>query len=330
MKLAIVLVLTAAGLLAVLWGMDVQDAAQSLAAFDWRSFVLAWSCYWMTQAIRCWRTRILLGRPVPFWRLMSITGIGYLAITVIPFRMGELVRPTLLTDEGVPFGEGVAAIFMERLADILVLLGFLLSVGFMVELPPAGIMVPTPWLPTPETDVMAAGQRLFGISVGGGVTLLLALTLAGDRALVYTDKLPAGLMVRRFVEGARRLMVNPLNMARVLGLSLLVWVFTLIAVWASMASFPGLPSDLGAVVFTWTLTLTGLAAIPTPGFFGGFEAMCVAALTVLHADGDKARTFALLLHLGQFAFTISIGTYYVLKEGLSLRDLVKRSASRQV
>jgi uncharacterized membrane protein YbhN (UPF0104 family) len=66
--------------------------------------------------------------------------------------------------------------------------------------------------------------------------------------------------------------------------------------------------------------------VPTPGFFGGFEALCVAALAVLHADGDKARTFAVLLHLGQFAFTVVLGSYYLIKEGVSLGTLVRRSA----
>ncbi len=321
MKLAAVLLLTVVGLAAVLWGIDLHVVQESLSAFHWGSFLVAWACYWCTQVFRCWRQQALLARPVGFWRLMSITSLGFLAINVIPLRMGELVRPTLLTDEGVPLGEGMAAIFMERLADVLMLLCFLLSIGFMVELPPGGIVVG-------GTDVVLAGQRIFGVTVAGGAVVLALLTWLGERGLVYTDRLPAGQLVRRFVEGVRQLVTDPLRMAKVMGLTLMIWVVTLIAVWATLASLPGLPHGPGDVVFVWTLTLTGLAAVPTPGFFGGFEALCVAALAVLGADGDKSRTFALLLHLGQFAFTVALGGYYLLKEGLSLGGVVRRSAGR--
>ncbi len=321
MKLAAILVLTVLGLGAVLWGIDPEVVRQSLRDFDWRSFAVAWCCYWCTQVMRSWRLQALLTRPVPFWRVMSIMSLGFLAINVIPLRMGELVRPTLLTDEGVPFGEGMAAIFLERLADILMLLILLVSVGFMVELPPAGIVVG-------GTDVIAAGQHLFGVSVAGGMIALILLAVLGERALRYTDPLPAGQLVRRFVEGIHKLLADPLRLVRVLGFTAMNWFVTLLAVWAMLAASPGLPSHFGAAVFVWTLTVAGVAAVPTPGFFGGFEALCVAALLVLGADGDKARTFALLLHLGQFGFTVAIGGYYILREGLSLGELVRRASSR--
>ena len=83
-----------------------------------------------------------------------------------------------------------------------------------------------------------------------------------------------------------------------------------------------LPS--GALI-VWTLTLAGMTAVPTPGFFGGFEASCSAALMMLGGDADRARTFAVLLHLGQFAFTVCSGVLFLVLEGLSLRELVDRS-----
>ncbi len=318
MKLAAILLLTVLGLGAVLWGVDLTVVRQSLSAFDLRSFVVAWICYWLTQCFRCWRLQALLARPVPFWRAMSITSLGFLAINVIPFRVGELVRPTLLTDEGVPFGEGMAAIFMERLADILMLLAFLLSIGWAVDLPAGGIVVQ-------GTDIVQAGQRLFGVSVAVGAGVLVLLTVLGERGLKYTDRLPAATVIRRFVEGVRAFVLRPLRMLQVMALTAAIWVVTLLAVWATLAALPGLPTNPGAVVFVWTLTLTGLAAVPTPGFFGGFEALCVAALAVLGADGDRSRTFAVLLHLGQFAFTVTLGSIYLVKEGMTLTDLREKA-----
>jgi len=91
-----------------------------------------------------------------------------------------------------------------------------------------------------------------------------------------------------------------------------------------MWGFPGIPSSIGAVWTTWSITLAGMTALPTPGFFGGYELFCTAALWLLEVDRDLGATFAITLHLGQFAFTCGLGGFYVLREGMSLSGLVVR------
>ena len=323
LKIAAVLVVTVLALGWVLWGIDPNVVAVSLGDFAWGWMPAVFVLYCVTHALRVLRLRAILGVPVPFWRLFSILSIGYLAINVVPLRMGEFVRPTLLAEkEGVPFGAALAAIFVERLVDMLMLLGMMLLVGFAVDLPDGRIVVQ-------GIDVLEAGQRAVGTLVALGTVGLLALLAIGEPILRLTDRLPLGGFRRRFREGILALARRPAAMTGVLASSVVIWAVTVLAVQLTLRAFPGLPASAGDALTVWTVTLSGMTVAPTPGFFGGFEAFCSASLLMLGADGDRARTFAVLLHIGQFAFTVGTGLLFLVWEGLSLREVVGRSRNAQ-
>ncbi|MDP2317429.1 MAG: lysylphosphatidylglycerol synthase transmembrane domain-containing protein [Pseudomonadota bacterium] len=318
-KIAAVLVVTALCLAWVLWGIDPDVVAVSLGDFRWTYMVPVMAIYVVAHALRVVRLRAILGRPVPFWRLLSILSIGYLAINVVPLRMGEFVRPTLLAEkEEIPFGAGLAAIFVERLVDMLMLLGMMLLVGFAVDLPEGRIVVE-------GIDVLRAGQRAVGTVVLSGIAGLVALLVVGEPLLRVTDRLPIGGFLRRFRDGILALARRPAALAGVLAASVVIWAITVLAVYVTLLAFPGLPATPGNALTIWSVTLSGMTVAPTPGFFGGFEAFCTAGLLMLGADGDRARTFAVLLHLGQFGFTVGTGLMFLLYEGFSLTEVVGRS-----
>lgn len=318
-KIALVLLFTVLCLGWVLWGLDPATFAVGVAEFRWERMLVVMVLYLATHALRSVRLVWILGLPVRFTRMFSILSVGYLAINVMPLRLGEFVRPYLLAErEGVPFGAAMAAIFVERLLDTAMLLVMLLAVAFWVELPAGALVVQ-------GTDILVAGQRLFGTIVALGIAGLVVVGLMGERALRVTDRLPLGSFVRRFVEGIRGMARRPRMLVWILANSVFIWIVTLWSVQVSLSAFPGLPHDFGSALTVWAATLAGMAAIPTPGFFGGFEAFCSAALVVLGTALDDARTFALILHVGQFGFTVLCGLVALLWEGLSLRELVDRS-----
>ncbi len=323
-KIAAILAVTAICLAFVLTGLDPAVVAGSLADFHWGGMVGVFVAYAVAHALRVLRWRLILGRPLSFVRLFSVLSIGYLAIHVVPFRMGELVRPYLLAEkEGVPFGAGLAAIFVERLVDMLMLLGMLLLVGFWVDLPAASLVVE-------GVDVLQAGQRLMGGGVAVGALGLGGLLVIGEPLLRLTDRLPLGGFLRRFREGLLTLAGRPSACGAVLALSVVIWAITVGAVALTLASFPGLPAGPAVALTVWSVTLSGMTVAPTPGFFGAFEAFCSGALMIFGADADRARTFAVILHLGQFLFTIGVGLLFLLLEGLSLREVVGRSRASAV
>jgi len=322
-KLAAVLLVTVLCLGWVLTLIDPTEASQALEMVEWWTFLPMFLMYLLAHTLRSWRLGLLLGEKVPFRGLFSINAIGFLAINVIPLRLGEAVRPYLLRENyGIAYGQSVAAIVVERIIDLSMLLTMLLALTWWVELPAGGVVVN-------DIDVIAAGQQLAGVGVGLGVLGLVAVVVIGAPVVRLIARLPAGEKLAGFADrlrtGVRELVASPGRCSGALLLTLGVWGATLVGVGFVMAGFPGIPATMGSVWTVWAVTLAGMTALPTPGFFGGYELFCVAALTLWQVDPGLAATFALTLHIGQFIFTCGIGGSFVMLEGRSLRSVVQES-----
>ncbi len=329
-KLAAVLTLTAGCLALALGGIDVDVALDAVAGFRaWMLLPMA-LCYLCAHALRALRLQVLLrgeGDAPPYTRVFSINTVGFLAINVMPLRLGEAVRPYLLWErEGVPLGRALAAILLERLLDLMMLLVMLLGLGFVVGLPAEGLTVE-------GIDLVSAGQRAVGFAVIVGVVGGIAVVLVGDPALKLIRHLPMGERVaqlaERFIEGLSALARRPLRLLGLVAVSVCIWALTIGGVLSVMAGFDGIPTTISAAWATWTATITGMTLLPTPGFFGAYELFCSRALWLFDVNVDVARAFAILLHLGQLGFTVLIGSLFLVLEGLSLRDLVRPADAKE-
>lgn len=312
-------------LAAVLYGLDLEAALSAVAGFRAAVLLPMALLYLGAHALRSVRLGMLLAsedaEPVPFLRLFSVNAIGFFAINLVPLRLGEMVRPWLLAErEGVAVGRGVAAIVLERMLDFVVLLGMLLALGLLVELPSEGIVVA-------GVDVLEAGQRALGGlllvgCLGGAVVVVL-----GRPAVALLRRLPLGPRLAGFALTFRSaflgLLQQPGRAVGTLALSVAIWGCTVSAVGVVMTGFDGVPATPVSAFVTWTVTLTGMVAVPTPGFFGPYELFCAAALWLWRVPANLAAAFALTLHLGQLGFTVLLGGTALSLEGLGLRDLVR-------
>jgi uncharacterized membrane protein YbhN (UPF0104 family) len=322
-RLVAVLLVTIGCLAWVLSLIDPTEASTALQTAQWWTFVPMFLMYMLAHTLRSWRLGLLLGQPVPFKGLFAVNAIGFLAINVVPLRLGEAVRPYLLQENhGIAYGHSVAAIVIERIIDLGMLLTMLLGLTWWVQLPAGGVQVQ-------GIDVLAAGQQLAGVGVGLGIAGLAAVVVVGEPVIGLIRRLPAGARLGGFAEqlrlGVADLARSPARFVGALGLTVGVWGATLVGVGCVMAGFPGVPASLGSVWTVWSVTLAGMTALPTPGFFGGYELFCVAALALWGVPAGLAATFALTLHIGQFIFTCGIGGSFVMLQGLSLRQVVAQS-----
>ena len=210
----------------------------------------------------------------------------------------------------------------ERLLDLTMLLVFLMGLGVVVDLrlghPGAR--------GSGSVDVVHAGQKIVAAIVAAGALAGLTLVVVGEPALRLMTRLPMGEKLagftRKLREGFLDLARQPLRAVGLLALSLVVWIVTITAVGISMAAFEGLPVGVGPAWATWTITISGMTAIPTAGFFGAYELFCSAALELWGVPESLAATFGIVLHLTQFGFIVVVGGAFLLLEGMSLRDLV--------
>ena len=325
LRLAVIFVVTLACLGWVVSAIELEQAQDALSKTAWWTFGPMFLCYVGAHAFRTLRLGSLLGTNVPFAPLFSINSIGFLAINVIPLRLGEFVRPAMLKERhDVPFGQAMAAIVMERLLDLAMLFVMLVGLTFVVELPTEGLMVS-------GVDVVGAGQRLAGFVVMLGAVMGGLLIGIGEPAIALLERMPVvgrlSGFARRFREGMQALLRSPARLVSVVVFTAALRGLTLLGIGTFMWGFPGIPSSLAAVWTTWSVTLSGMTALPTPGFFGGYELFCTAALLLLGVERSLAATFAITLHLGQFVFTSGLGGYYVAKEGLGLRSLIVKPGS---
>ena len=360
LRVTVVLLLTAGFLAMVLWGQDWQASADALRRTHWFFMVPMFTAYLAAHSLRAWRLGLLLDAEVPYRRLFSINTVGFLAINVLPLRLGEMVRPYLLRErQGVPFAKGLAAIFLERLLDMAMLLVFLLGLVTFVDLPEDGLLVrvgeegialdldgvltwvygqslPGEVLPA-GIDVIGAGQRIAGTILGVGVAGGVVLVAVGRPMIALMERLPKGKLIAdfatRFREGFVSLLKNPARGLLLGCITGMIWMITLVAIYSVMWAFPGVREYFTDpwVAFqgtwsTWTITLTGMSTIPTPGFVGVFEGSCAIGLFLWGIGPDIGRTFALLLHAGQLSFIVVLGTIFMVVEGLNMRDLVRPSA----
>ncbi len=110
-------------LLAVfLWNVDFHEVGRSLAGADITMLIagaslVALLSYWL----RALRWQFIL-RPVGRVRLSSVlltTAVGYAALSLLPARMGDLIRPLLLARrEKIPASASLASILTERVFDL--------------------------------------------------------------------------------------------------------------------------------------------------------------------------------------------------------------------
>jgi uncharacterized membrane protein YbhN (UPF0104 family) len=327
LRIAAVLLVTLVFMVVALWPLELDVALAALASADWTRVGGALGLYLVAHLLRAGRLGLLVGGDVPFKRLFVINTVGFLAINVVPLRLGEAVRPWLLAErEGVTLGRGIAGIVLERLLDMLMLLGMLLGLTLIVELPAGGVQVE-------GIDVVRGGQIFAGTLVAAGTAFAALVVVAGEHVLPLLAKLPLGERIAglagRFREGLLALVQEPMKGVMGVLLSAIIWAVTVGAVWLTLSAFEGLPATLAAAWTTWSVTISGMAAVPTAGFFGIYEVCCAAALALWQVDPSIARTFAVVLHLGQFGFIVVLGGGALVAEGLSLRDLVRQDPAPQ-
>ena len=148
-------------------GLPVLPDAEVLGHVRWwtvgayAASVMAWS---LVRALRS-RHMLRLVANVSLREILVVSWIGFVAIFVLPFRLGELVRPGLLHARGsVPFSTATGAFGAERIID-----GLFLMVVLGIALPLGGPVDPLPdhigKLPIPVAAVPAAAYTMLTVFV---------------------------------------------------------------------------------------------------------------------------------------------------------------------
>lgn len=330
------LVLGGLGVVATIWLVRLFLDSRG---FDWRAFgatLLALEWWWLAAATgmvmagyfgRALRWRVLM-RPVKaypsLWNLFSATLIGFSAITVLG-RPGEFVRPYLIANkEKVSASSQMAALVLERIYDVLIVLAIF---GFAL----GRVRGSTATLGPALSWVLATGGWMVGLLSVLGLGILVAFRhfsaplrhrlLAALAALPERHLRTADRWITAFVQG-----VESTKSDR--ALLLVVW-YTVFE-WATIAVtlFCVLRAFGDALHFGWLDVLIFLgflafgAVVQIPGIGGGMQVVSVLVLTQLfRLPLEISTSVALVLWIISFVVVVPIGVVLAFHEGVRWRTL---------
>ena len=271
------------------------------------------------NVFRVARWKILLApfrEDVRFRPMFTAVALGYLVTWSIPGRLGEFVRPALLSSrEDVPLGPCIGTVLVDRILDGVAIL-MLFAVGILIT-PLKG-----------EAATYAGAIRAGSVTTVAVLMIVLAILVAlSTRAARFESRFkgrrgPVAWTVRMVVSLARGTdaLRSPARVAWILLYSLAAWVTVGLGMWVGLLAC-GIEIPFAGVFVMQPVLAIGVA-VPTPGGAGGFHAAVKAALVYLFLVPEPlAVSASILLHLAGVVPVFVVGAVLLWVEGLSVRDL---------
>jgi uncharacterized protein (TIRG00374 family) len=249
--------------------------------------------------------------------------IGYLANTVLPLRLGDVARASLIgrrhrMDTALALG----SILIERVLDMLVLLLLFFALSFVVDVPPL---------------VRAGMGVLAGAALAALVTFAVLATVR-DRLAGLQARLPTGLagaLVKRVLglaeqlAGGMRVLRDRRQLFRALALSGLAWAIAGVGALLWVQAFH-LPAPWYGGLFVLVVVNLGGAIPSSPGAIGVYHFLAILALSVWVPDSSAALAYAIGTHGVNILLNVLIGAACLAREGLAIRALTVMPGYRPV
>ena len=284
------------------------------------AFLFVGVTYW----VRAWRWQFLLAPlgPTRFRTAFRTTVIGFAALSLLPARAGDLLRPYLLArQENLPVPATFATIVMERVLDLVAVVALL------------ALFV---WGYADDATLSGSLRRSVEISAAfaaGAAVALLALmwvlathperigTIVFSAARVLPRRMAHTLsaVASTFSSGfavARR----PGTFVAALICSFPLWLAISAEAYFVTRAF-GIDMSYPGSFLLQALLVIGVA-VPTPGAVGSFhEAYRIGVTTFFHAPNDAAVAAAIVVHAVSFIPVVLVGMIFMMQDGLSVGRL---------
>jgi glycosyltransferase 2 family protein len=286
---------------------EFDQLQAQLASSNWfwilLSLLIAWAGYWL----RGWRWALLFRQeadqlPVSSNRAYHAVMVGYLVNLLIP-RAGEVARCTVLTrNNGIPLGQAIGTVLVERSVDLLFLAGtiftaFLLENELFVSL--AGQLVNLKSLTSSLLDKLP-------LLLGGTAVFLLFLYLLGKKYRNHGLVNKLQLFFRQLFSGVRAIgnLKNPMGFWISSVIIWIIYFLTLYTVSQGIESAANLSG--GQVLLVMVMGTIGMIA-PVQGGIGTFHALVAYILVVFGVPEADGKIFAAIIHGTQMLLVIGVG-----------------------
>ncbi|MFI5365927.1 MAG: lysylphosphatidylglycerol synthase transmembrane domain-containing protein [Candidatus Binatia bacterium] len=317
LRIALSIAVSAVFLAFAVRGVDWNEAAGALAKAHYIFVIPMFGITFWSLYIRAQRWRVLL-RPVgtPAMRtLVAATNIGFMANMVLPLRMGEVIRPVLVSrKEREPLSGILATVVLERIFDMFTIL-------FLFGVSAAAVSV--------SPEVRQWGYRLCVLAALIGATVgfvrwqeTLALRVLQLVLRPFPPRLsePVDHFFRGFVQ-ALEILDSPWTFLQLLGWSLYLWlVINAIYLLGILAFELPVPLIIGSIVVTAVIAIA-VSAPSAPGYIGAFQVGCTLSLAIFGVSKSDAFAYSIILHVTQFVGVVIAGLYSLAREGMTFRQM---------
>lgn len=286
----------------------------ALERFDARWLVPAVALSLLLMVMRAWRWQLEL-RPledISIGRLWVVCAVAYMAINLLPVRLGEVVRPWLLSRRSrVSISNVVGNLVVEKMMDSIAIVFYIL-VGLLTTTDLPVWVRRGAWFPAVAAALLAG--------------LVVLLWMKGepfvDRWVVryLPERFGAGLkrMTRAILDGMRILPDSRLLLS-VFIISLALWFLPILSSYVIIRAFNfSVPFNAALIVFIFIGF--GTALPNAPGMIGIYQYACVLALGLFGVSQAEALAYGLVLNALQVLSIVAQGLVAYPFAGITVDD----------
>ena len=316
-NLALSLVVSGGFLYLAFRNVELDELGRALARVDGGWLLVAVVVSLLIMVFRAWRWQLELWplERVPLGRLWVISSVAYLAINLLPVRLGEVVRPWLLSRRSrVSFSNVVGNLVLEKTVDLVVVVVYIL-VGLLT------IGALPPWV-----------RRLALFPTGVAAVLVSLVLLFWWKGEVFVERWVLRVLPQRFGRRLRAILASVAEGMKVLpntGLllavfvvSLALWFLPIVSSYVMIRAFE-LDAPFSAALVVFIFIGFGTALPNLPGMIGPYQYACQLALGLFGVSQVDGLAYGLVLNAVQFLTLVAQGLCALPIAGVRFADIRK-------
>jgi glycosyltransferase 2 family protein len=301
-------------------GKDLGGVWLAMREADYRYLWLYLPFLVAIHLVRTVRWGILLEpvAKVPFARLNAASAVGFMALAILPFRLGEFARPYLVAERPrIRVSAALSSVVVERVADGIFTGLLLVAALLFVPDGTPGVRV----LRTAGVVVSLAFVAVLGFLVAAYRNRARAVSLVSRVLAPFSPKLAAraGGMLDAFIHGLR---LVP-SRGKVALFFLLTAGYWAVNGWGMAVLARGFGFRLDAVA---TCTMLGVLVVGVmipagPGMVGTFQGAIVLGLGLFAPAAQVAThgvAYANVLWAAQLGFQAAIGLFFLFSRHIQI------------
>jgi len=308
--------------LALWWATDdvpLGEVQDRLLDTKWSAVAIYVATQFLIHGIRTVRWGLLV-RPLADVSKRSVfaaASVGIPSAMFLPLRLGEFVRPVMISRAGVPFTSGLASVIVERVADGLTNVALFFCLLMFL---PVNAAVP---------EEIRLGAKLALIIFGGACAVLLVIGIAREKALKLIENLLSPVskplaekilgLLSGFLTGLQPL-AQPGRAFIFLVLTAAYWGLNGLVTWILIQSY-GIDLPWLAGPFTVSVLVFAVMVPAGPAFIGPMQAGFKAGLAAYAIGATDALVVGISAHVATVAcFSVILATGLLASESKKTRS----------